>query len=95
MKTQIFRGALAALIAGALLAGCGGVSEMTKDRVARSESAVRQAQETVGNSEQGALELQKARDHLQQARQALLVFDYQDGHRCAVLLQSGPSPAQA
>lgn len=71
MKTQIFRGALAALIAGALLAGCGGVSEMTKDRVARSESAVRQAQETVGNSEQGALELQKARDHLQQARQAI------------------------
>jgi len=71
MKTHRFRGALSALVAAALLSGCGGVSEMTKDRVARSESAVRQAQETVGRSEQGAVELQKARDHLQQAREAV------------------------
>lgn len=51
--------------------GCGGVSDLTKDRVARSETAVRQAQQNVGNAEQGALELQKARDHLDQARRAL------------------------
>lgn len=37
--------------------GCGGVSDLTKDRVARSETAVRQAQQNVGNAEQGALEL--------------------------------------
>ena len=57
--------------AAALLAGCGGVSEMTKERVARSETALRQAQQTVGNSEAGAIELQRARDHMTQAREAL------------------------
>jgi hypothetical protein len=44
---------------------------MTKDRVARSDTAVKQAQQTVGNSEAGAVELQTARDHLEQARRAL------------------------
>jgi hypothetical protein len=66
------RAGLPVLIAVAgLLAGCGGVSEMTKDRVARSDTAVKQAQQTVGNSEAGAVELQTARDHLEQARRAL------------------------
>jgi chromosome segregation ATPase len=44
---------------------------MTKERVARSETALRQAQQTVGNSEAGAIELQRARDHMTQAREAL------------------------
>ncbi|MGH8176721.1 MAG: DUF4398 domain-containing protein [Steroidobacter sp.] len=52
-------------------AGCGGVSEVTKDRVARSETAVRQTQQTIGNSEAGAVELQRARDQLAQAQKAL------------------------
>lgn len=72
MNSKSFRAAWPVLLAAAgLLAGCGGVSEMTKERVQRSETLVRQAQETVGNSESGALELQRARDHLQQARAAL------------------------
>lgn len=73
MTTAISRAGLPALGAFAivLLAGCGGVSEVTKERVARSETSVRQAQQTVGSSESGAVELQRARDNLEQARQAL------------------------
>lgn len=52
-------------------AGCGGVSEVTKDRVARSETAVQQAQATVGNSEAGAIELQQAKDKMQAAQNEL------------------------
>ena len=54
-----------------MLAGCGGVSEVTKERVARSETAVQQAQQTVGNSEAGAVELQKAKEQLAAAQRAL------------------------
>ncbi|HEU4602024.1 MAG TPA: DUF4398 domain-containing protein [Steroidobacteraceae bacterium] len=53
-------------------AGCSsGVSELTKDRVSRSEVAVQQAQQTVGNSENGALELQHARDDVERAHKAV------------------------
>jgi chromosome segregation ATPase len=55
----------------AVLAGCGGVSEVTKDRVARSETVVQQAQQTVGTSEAGAIELQQAKDKLEAARREL------------------------
>ena len=71
MTIKFSRGGLPVLFVVAGLIGCGGVSEMTKDRVARSETAVRQAQQTLGKSEAGAVELQKARDHLEQARRAL------------------------
>jgi Domain of unknown function (DUF4398) len=54
-----------------LAAGCSDVSNLTRERVARSESAVRQAQDSVGSSESGALELQRARDNVIQARYAL------------------------
>ena len=72
MNIPFSRAGLPVLIAAAgLLAGCGGVSEMTKDRVARSDTAVRQAQQTIGNSEAGAIELQQAREHMTQAQAAL------------------------
>jgi hypothetical protein len=54
-----------------MLAGCGGVSEVTKERVARSETTVQQAQQTVGNSEAGAIELQQAKDKLAAAQNEL------------------------
>jgi hypothetical protein len=63
--------ATATAVAATFLAGCGGVSEMAKERVARSETVLRQAQQTVGKSESGALELETARNHLVQARRAL------------------------
>ena len=71
MKTTVFSAWPTVLATSILFVGCGGVSEVTKERVARSETAVRQAQQNVGNAEQGAIELQKARDHLEQARKAL------------------------
>ncbi len=56
----------------AVMIGCGGgVSQLTKERVARSETAVQQATQTLGNSEAGAIELQRAKGHLAQARQAV------------------------
>jgi len=63
------------LIAGAsslvLLSACSGVSELTRQEVARSETAVNQAQSSLGNSEAGAIELQQAKDYLVQARKAV------------------------
>jgi Domain of unknown function (DUF4398) len=54
-----------------MLVGCGGVSEVTKERVARSEAAVNQAQQTLGNSEAGAVELQAAKERLADAQRAV------------------------
>ena len=71
MKMTAVRAWPIVLATSILFVGCGGVSDLTKDRVARSETAVRQAQQNVGNAEQGALELQRARDHLDQAQRAL------------------------
>jgi len=70
MKTPILRAGLLAL-ALAVVSGCGSVSEVTKDRVARSGTTVQQAEQTVGRSEAGALELQSAKNHLETARAAL------------------------
>jgi Domain of unknown function (DUF4398) len=55
----------------AICAGCGGVSEVTKERVARSETSVQQAQQTVGTSEAGAVELQRAKEQMEAARREL------------------------
>jgi hypothetical protein len=54
-----------------MLVGCGGVSEVTRDRVARSETTVQQAQQTVGTSEAGAIELQQAKERMESAQRAL------------------------
>jgi CHASE3 domain sensor protein len=70
MNSWMTRTAVPLALAAGLLAGCGGVSELTKERVARSETSVQQAQQTVGNSEQGAVELQRAKESLDQARRA-------------------------
>jgi chromosome segregation ATPase len=70
-----------------LLAGCGGVSDLTKERVARSETSVQQAQQTLGNSEQGAIELQHAKDNLEHARQAIKDGKEQPAQRYAQLAQ--------
>jgi hypothetical protein len=57
------------------LAGCGGVSELTKENVNRAETAVLQAQQTLSGSEHGAIELQRARDHLDAAKGAVASGD--------------------
>ena len=71
MNSSITRVAGALVLAAGLLAGCGGISDLTTERVARSETSVQQAQQTVGNSEQGALELQRAKENLDGARKAM------------------------
>lgn len=70
-----------------LLAGCGGVSDLTRERVARSETSVQQAQQTIGSSEQGAIELQRAKENLEQARAAMKDGKEQPAERYAQLAQ--------
>jgi hypothetical protein len=87
MNLSITRPAVPLLVAAGLLAGCGGISDLTKERVARSETSVQQAQQTVGNSEQGALELQRAKENLDAARQAMKDGKEQPADRYAQLAQ--------
>ena len=74
MSMSLHRWLAPALLAATLavpLAACGGVSDLTRQQVARSETAVKQAQGALGNSEAGALELQQAKDLQQQAQQEM------------------------
>src|SRR5215470_2403941 len=87
MNSFITRVAGPLVLAAGLLAGCGGISDLTKERVARSETSVQQAQQTVGNSEQGALELQRAKENLDGARQAMKDGKEQMAERYAQLAQ--------
>jgi hypothetical protein len=75
------------LAAVAVLAGCGGVSDLTRERVGRSETAVKQAQQTLGNSEAGALEMQSAKQHLEQAQAAVKDKKEKDAERHARLAE--------
>ena len=47
------------------------VSKETKDLVARTETAVTQAQQALGNNEAAAIDLQRAKDELAQAQRAV------------------------
>ena len=66
-----------------LLSACSGVSELTKERVAQSETSVQQAQQTAGKSEHGAVELQQAREKLAAAKSALANGQEQQAERSA------------
>jgi len=63
---------IAGLCAGVcgVLTACGGISASTRESMAKTDTAVQQAQKTLGNSESGALELQRAREHMEAARRA-------------------------
>jgi hypothetical protein len=87
MNSSITRLAGPLVLAAGLLAGCGGISDLTKERVARSETSVQQAQQTVGNSEQGAVELQRAKENLDAARKAMKDGKAQPAERYAQLAQ--------
>lgn len=75
------------MVAFVLTMGCSEISEATKERVARSETAVMQAQQALGSSESGAIELQRARDHLAQAKQAVEKGEDKKAERYAQLAQ--------
>jgi hypothetical protein len=51
-----------------LLGACSSVSQLTNERVAQSETSLQQAQQTVGKSEHGAVELQQAREKVDVAK---------------------------
>ncbi|HKQ16582.1 MAG TPA: DUF4398 domain-containing protein, partial [Steroidobacteraceae bacterium] len=87
MNSSMTRIAGSLVLAAGLLSGCGGISDLTRERVARSETSVKQAQQTVGNSEQGALELQHAKENLDSARKAMKDGDEQQTQRYAQLAE--------
>jgi chromosome segregation ATPase len=63
--------AMTVLLGVGALSACADVSELTKTRVAASEVAVNQTQQTIGTSEGGAVELQQARESLEAAKSAM------------------------
>jgi hypothetical protein len=65
------------------LTACGSVSEMTQQRVKQSETVVQQAQQSIGQSEDGAVELQQAKEHLGAAQTALSNNREEDAGRFA------------
>ena len=67
----------------ALLSACTGVSAVTKERVAQGETSLQQAQQTLGRSEHGALELQQARDKIAGAKSALAKGQHEQAERLA------------
>ncbi|GFE78522.1 hypothetical protein GCM10011487_05220 [Steroidobacter agaridevorans] len=89
MRTPNFRAGLpiAGVLAAGVLVGCSSVSDVTRERVARSETSFQQAQQAVGRSEAGALELQRAKDNLEQAKAALNNKESTKAERYAQLAQ--------
>jgi len=67
----------------ATLGACSSVSPLTKERVAQSEASFQQAEQTIGRSEAGAIELQQARDKLNAAKAALANDRQQEAERSA------------
>lgn len=67
----------------ATLSACSNVSALTKERVAQSDSSFQQAQQAVGRSEAGAIELQQARDKLDAAKAALANDRQEEAERSA------------
>jgi Domain of unknown function (DUF4398) len=67
---NILRSAIGITVLGALSA-CSSVSTATKERVTETETSVQQAQQTLGNSEHGAVELQQAKEKLGSAKSAV------------------------
>lgn len=63
--------------------GACSVSQLTKDAVARADTRLQQAQQALGNSEAGAIELQRAGSHLQQAKDAVKDGDDKPAQRHA------------
>ena len=67
----------------ALLGACTGVSAVTKERVAKGETSLQQAQQTLGQSEHGAVELQQAREKIAAAKSAMAKGQHEQAERMA------------
>jgi hypothetical protein len=71
------------ILLGSLSAYGSDASDLAKQRVARSDTSVEQAQQTLGKSEHGAVELQQARDKLDAAKNALASKEWKEAERAA------------
>ena len=71
------------ILFGSLSAYGSNASDLAKERVAQSETSVGQAQQTLGKSEHGTVELQQARDKLDAAKSALAKKDWKGAERAA------------
>jgi hypothetical protein len=67
----------------AVLSACTGVSAVTKERVAQGETSVQQAQQTLGQSEHGAMDLQQAKEKIAASKSALAKGDHEQAERSA------------
>lgn len=67
-----------------VLGACSDVSALTKERVAQSQVAVQQAQQNIGQAEVGAVELQRAKQHMEAANSALAKGLEKEAERSAV-----------
>jgi hypothetical protein len=65
------------------LAACSSVSDLTKERVSHSATTVQQSQQTLGRSEEGAVELQRAKESLAAAERAVAKADNKGAQRFA------------
>lgn len=84
--TQVHRKSAALVVGVSLLAtlgACTNASALTKERVAQSDASYQQAQQAVGRSEAGAIELQQSKDKLSAAHAALAKERQQDAERSA------------
>ena len=71
------------ILLGSLSAYGSDASDLAKERVAQSDTSVEQARQTLGKSEHGTVELQKARDKLDAAKSALAKKDWKEAERAA------------
>jgi hypothetical protein len=76
--------AVALVLGVSLLSACSSVSDLAKERVAQSETSVQQAQQTLGKSEYGAVDLQQAREKLDAAKSALAKGQGPEAERLAL-----------
>jgi hypothetical protein len=70
-------------LATVTLSACSGVSAVTKERVANSAVAVQQTEQTLGRSEEGMVELQRAKEDLAAAQAAVTRTDEKGAQRHA------------
>jgi hypothetical protein len=89
MRTPNFRAGLpiVGLLTAGVLWGCSSIPNTTRENVARSETSFQQAQQAIGRSEAGAIELQRAKDNLDQAKGAMANKEAQKADRYAQLAQ--------
>ena len=81
LRSLLFRFCVGA--ATLVMLGACTVSKATKEAVARADSRFQQAQQALGNSEGGAVELQRAKNHLEQAKKAVKDGDDKPAQRHA------------